>query len=232
MGRSRVYLCNMIKMEEKAIPEENEGEPPTEDRMDEVNLGEYEAIIMGMEIALTTGIKRFEIFGDSKLIVSQINGKYDVRKPDILPYHRWVKTLIPQFSYITVMHIARSLNAKADSLADIAATMVVPEGSHCEIFVKERRLMPDLGTWEAIADCVNNPTAARIGVLPAEKDWRQPFISFLKYGILAEGIKERTSMKRSTPPGFISMKHWDSYTTDRTTEYCSDASPTRKEKGC
>ncbi|XXG82943.1 hypothetical protein AAC387_Pa10g0824 [Persea americana] len=39
MGRSRVYLCNMIKMEEKAIPEENEGESPTEDRMDEVNLG-------------------------------------------------------------------------------------------------------------------------------------------------------------------------------------------------
>ncbi|XXG82950.1 hypothetical protein AAC387_Pa10g0821 [Persea americana] len=154
---------------------------------------------MGMEIALTTGIKRFEIFGDSKLMVSQINGKYDVRKPDILPYHRWVKTLIPQFSYITIMHITRSLNAKADSLADIAATMVVPEGSHCEIFVKERRLTPDLGTWEAIADCVNNPTAARIGVLPAEKDWRQSFISFLKYGILAKGIKERTSIKRSTP---------------------------------
>ena len=31
--------------------------------------------------------------------------------------------------------------------------------------------MPDLGTWEAIADCVNNnPTVARIGVLPVEED--------------------------------------------------------------
>ncbi|XXG76774.1 hypothetical protein AAC387_Pa08g1060 [Persea americana] len=144
---------------------------------------------------------------------------------------------MPQFSYITVTHIARSLNAKANALADIVATMAVPEGSRCEILVRERRLMPDLGTWEAIADCVNNnPTAARIEVLPAEKDWRHSFISFLKYGILHEDIKERIVSDRAPPPPppprFISMKHWDSYTTDRKTKYCSDASPTRKGKGC
>ena len=42
---------------------------------------------MGMEIALAMRIRHLEIFGDSKMIVNQINGEYEVRKPDILPYH-------------------------------------------------------------------------------------------------------------------------------------------------
>ena len=42
---------------------------------------------MGMEIALAMGIRSLEIFGDFKLIVNQINGEYEVRKLDILPYH-------------------------------------------------------------------------------------------------------------------------------------------------
>ncbi|KAJ8644524.1 hypothetical protein MRB53_006272 [Persea americana] len=72
-----------------------------------------------------------------------------------------------QFSYITVTHIACSLSSKADALARIATAMAVPEGNHCEILVRERLLMPDLGTYEAIVDCIyNNPTVARIGVLP------------------------------------------------------------------
>ncbi|XXG47195.1 hypothetical protein AAC387_Pa02g1875 [Persea americana] len=68
------------------------------------NIAEYQSVIMGMEIALATRIKRLEIFGNSKPIVNQINGEYEVRKPGILPYHRLAKTLIPQFSYITVTH--------------------------------------------------------------------------------------------------------------------------------
>ena len=39
MGKSRVYLCIMVRMEETAIPQENEREPLTKDWMDEVNLG-------------------------------------------------------------------------------------------------------------------------------------------------------------------------------------------------
>ncbi|KAJ8644284.1 hypothetical protein MRB53_006032 [Persea americana] len=85
------------------------------------NIAEYQSVIMGMEIALATRIKRLEIFGNSKPIVNQINGKYE-------------------------SHIARSLNAKADALAGNAAAMAVLAGSHCEILIKERLPMPDLGT--------------------------------------------------------------------------------------
>lgn len=85
-------------------------------------------------------------------------------------------------------------------MVGIAAAMAVPEGDHCEIFVKERRLMPDLGTWDAIADCVSsNPMVARVGILPAGEDWRQSFIKYLKYGILTEDTKEKIEIKRRAP---------------------------------
>ncbi|XXG83186.1 hypothetical protein AAC387_Pa10g0995 [Persea americana] len=42
MGRSRVYLCNMVRMEETTISEESERESLSKDRMDEVNLGDLE----------------------------------------------------------------------------------------------------------------------------------------------------------------------------------------------
>lgn len=38
-GRNRVYLCNMVGIEETALLEEGGREPPTEDQMGEVNLG-------------------------------------------------------------------------------------------------------------------------------------------------------------------------------------------------
>lgn len=90
------------------------------------NIAEYQAIIMGMEIALSMGIRHLKIFGDSKLIVNQVNEDYEVRKPDILPYHRRAKSLMPQFAHVTVTYIARSLNSKADALASIAIAMAMP----------------------------------------------------------------------------------------------------------
>ncbi|XXG41778.1 hypothetical protein AAC387_Pa01g2176 [Persea americana] len=42
MGRSRVYLYNMVRMEETTISKESERELLTEDRMNEVNLGDSE----------------------------------------------------------------------------------------------------------------------------------------------------------------------------------------------
>ncbi|KAJ8635991.1 hypothetical protein MRB53_010258 [Persea americana] len=116
---------------------------------------------------------------------------------------------MPQFSCIIVTNIARSLNSKVDALAGITAAMALPERNHYKILVKERLLMPDLGTWEAIADYIaNNPLVAKVGVLPAGEDWRQPFIRFMKYEILPEDMKERVSIRRSSPRLYFNEAPW------------------------
>ena len=85
--------------------------------------------------------------------------------------------------------------------------------------------MPNLGTCDAIVDCVsNNPMVARVGILPTEEDWRQPFISYSKYKILQEDTKEKIGIRRRAPHS-TSMKHRDSYTKDHMMGYYSGAYP-------
>ena len=40
-----------------------------------------------MQLAEEIGVKSLEAYGDSKLIVNQVRGEYDVRHEDLLPYH-------------------------------------------------------------------------------------------------------------------------------------------------
>ena len=49
------------------------------------NAAEYQALITGLELALESGITMLEAFGDSQLIVNQMNQEYEIRKPDLLP---------------------------------------------------------------------------------------------------------------------------------------------------
>ena len=50
------------------------------------NVAEYNALLIGMQIADEIGVKNLEPYGDSKLIVNQVRGKYEVRREDLVPY--------------------------------------------------------------------------------------------------------------------------------------------------
>lgn len=43
-----------------------------------------EALIMGLTIALDIGIIFLYVFGDSQLVIRQLTGIYEVRKPEAL----------------------------------------------------------------------------------------------------------------------------------------------------
>ena len=45
------------------------------------NQSEYSALILGLKEALTRDIKCLQVYGDSQLIINQINGEYKVRNP-------------------------------------------------------------------------------------------------------------------------------------------------------
>jgi len=41
-----------------------------------------------MQISDEIGIKNFDAYGDSKLIVNQVHGEYEVRHEDLVPYYK------------------------------------------------------------------------------------------------------------------------------------------------
>lgn len=89
------------------------------------NVAEYEACIFGLEAAIDLRIKVLELYGDSALVVSQINGEWETRHPNLIAYREHVMKLIPYFEEITFNHISQEENHMADALATLASMFKV-----------------------------------------------------------------------------------------------------------
>ena len=74
------------------------------------NVAEYQALIIGLQMAIEMGISQLEIFGDSKLVINQILEQFDVKKEDLFPYCKYAKKLLANFEVITLEHITRKEN--------------------------------------------------------------------------------------------------------------------------
>ena len=62
------------------------------------NAAEYEALIIGLEMAHNMGLNTLYVYGDSQLIVNQLLGTYAVKKQGLLPYFWKAKELMAMFA--------------------------------------------------------------------------------------------------------------------------------------
>jgi ribonuclease HI len=84
------------------------------------NVAEYNALILALEKLKELNVKEININSDSLLLVSQLNGKYAVKNPNIRKLFRIYTSLAVHFDKITAKHIPRELNREADRLANLA----------------------------------------------------------------------------------------------------------------
>ena len=84
------------------------------------NVAEYRGAIAGLTRAAEMGAKSVTLKSDSELMVHQINGRYRVKKPDLIPLHAEVKKLLGGFETWRAMHVPREENSIADGLANEA----------------------------------------------------------------------------------------------------------------
>ena len=82
------------------------------------NVAEYSAFIRGLKEALLRGAENIEVRTDSELMAHQINGRYKVASPHIVPLHTEAKGLLKRFAAAKVVHVLRANNALADKLAN------------------------------------------------------------------------------------------------------------------
>ncbi|HEC65931.1 MAG TPA: ribonuclease HI family protein [bacterium] len=83
------------------------------------NQAEYEALIVGLEIAQKLGGKNIECFLDSELVVKQLNGKYKVKDEKMKKLKAIVDETIQDFESVTFHHVPREENVFADSLVNL-----------------------------------------------------------------------------------------------------------------
>src|SRR3954470_16522634 len=85
------------------------------------NVTEYEAIRKGMELLIETRAEAVEIFGDSKLVISQLTEEYKCESESLFPLWLQCRELMAQFRYINLNWIPRSQNTEANDLAQMAS---------------------------------------------------------------------------------------------------------------
>ncbi|XP_050890036.1 uncharacterized protein LOC127095376 [Lathyrus oleraceus] len=89
------------------------------------NMAKYEAYIYGIEVAIDLIIEYIKVYEDSALVINQINGDWQTRHPNLIPYQEHVMKLIPYFEKIKFDHIPREENHLADALATLASMFKV-----------------------------------------------------------------------------------------------------------
>jgi ribonuclease HI len=85
------------------------------------NEAEYTAVLMGLKCAVSLGITKLIVEGDSILVVRQLLGEYRVKSGKLEGLYAASKTIIDHhLQSCEIRHIARNENTRADELANHA----------------------------------------------------------------------------------------------------------------
>jgi ribonuclease HI len=132
------------------------------------NAAEYEALIHGLNIVISLGIKRLMVYGDSLVVISQINKEWDCSNDSMGKYCTVVRKLEDKFKGLEFHHVERDRNTAADVLSKLGSsrTQVLPR-----VFVQEV-LHPSI-SLDRVKEC-------NILSQPELDDWREPIIRYIK----------------------------------------------------
>lgn len=82
------------------------------------NVAEYKALIRGLQECLDLGATAVEISTDSELLARQISGVYKVKSENLKPLYAEVMSVLRRFKSVSISHVMREFNKKADHLAN------------------------------------------------------------------------------------------------------------------
>src|SRR4051812_8761435 len=69
------------------------------------NVAEYNALLIGLQLAHQLGVRNLQAYSDSELIVNQLRGQYEVRSDDLIPYFDSALQMAEQFEGFYIGHV-------------------------------------------------------------------------------------------------------------------------------
>ena len=84
------------------------------------NQAEYEGVLLGLEELVRRGAKEIEVRADSQLLIRQLDGQYRVKHEGLRPLYKKAMEYLSHFSKVSLIHIPREENKKADRLSNDA----------------------------------------------------------------------------------------------------------------
>ena len=157
------------------------------------NETEYEALLEGMAMVQRMGGMSIKLFSNSRLVVGQVRGEFEAKDERMQGYLNQVKCLQSKFYSFDLLHVPRSGNVHADSLAMLATSSVqdLPRVILVEHLYKPSR------TGETV----------QINQIRAGLSWMDSIILFLKEDILPEEKIEADKIRRKATSYWLSDNH-------------------------
>ncbi len=84
------------------------------------NVAEYSGLIAGLTAAADLGATEVEVRMDSKLVVEQMSGRWQIKHPGLRPLAAQAAALVGKFAGVTFTWVPRERNRRADALANAA----------------------------------------------------------------------------------------------------------------
>ncbi|GKU88722.1 hypothetical protein SLEP1_g2951 [Rubroshorea leprosula] len=136
------------------------------------NMAEYEALLLGLQLALELKLSAIQVYSDSQLVVNQINSICEVVDPVMIKYVALVAELKCKFQKFCLSKIPRTENEQADSLSKFASDSSSQSRSVFVEVLDEPSFM--------------KPRVMEISTDPGTPSWTDPILSFLRDGIVPE----------------------------------------------
>lgn len=84
------------------------------------NVAEYSGLVAGLQAAAELGASTVEVRMDSKLVVEQMSGRWQIKHPGLRPLAAEAAALLRRFDSVTFGWVPRERNKHADALANAA----------------------------------------------------------------------------------------------------------------
>ncbi|GKV02804.1 hypothetical protein SLEP1_g15195 [Rubroshorea leprosula] len=146
------------------------------------NMAEYEALLLGLQLALQLQISVIQVYNDSQLVVNQINSIYEVVDPVMVKYVALVAELKCKFQKFCLSKIPRAENEQADLLFKFASDSSLSSRSVFVEVLEEPSFM--------------KPRMMEISTNPDTPSWTDSIISFLRDGIVLEDRQEAMKLRK------------------------------------
>jgi ribonuclease HI len=85
------------------------------------NQAEYEALLRGLQYLKEVGAVSVEIYGDSELVIKQLNDQYECKSDALRNYYEECREILKSFQLVILQHIPREHNEEANRLAQSAS---------------------------------------------------------------------------------------------------------------
>jgi hypothetical protein len=85
------------------------------------NQADYEALLRGLQYLREVGAVSVEVYGDSELVIKQLNGQYECKSDALRNYYEECREILKSFQLVILQHIPREHNEEANRLAQSAS---------------------------------------------------------------------------------------------------------------